>query len=449
MDKEYFPVQLPQRRSFLKAVGALATTSLGVPLAYGQAKPFAGTVINGACFQHAYHTNIKEMLPEFEALTGIKVNFELQSFPVYNQRMDLELSTKGSGYDFCNVTFPYSGRWVGSGWLAPLDEFFKDRKLTTAAWDAEDFVDGAQAPFRDAQGRTYGFAWQSGVIMMAIARGDLLDKAGLKTPQTLEELMSVCEATHNTDTAAFVNDKLHHWNWIPYLMAQGGGVFKDPPSNLMPTLNTPVAAAAADYYGKLLGKYSPPGVLSFSDDQAMRAQMAGRANIRTAGFEWFLPLAKSPESKVRDTVRIVPMPAGPAGRFPAVNSNAFGIPLGSQKKQAAWQFIQWALSKETVKKLALEKAQVAIARKSVISEPAYRKIMTVNGQDISKIYLETMELAGQKKYMRYRTLPVFPQVGEKINKAIERVASGQASGAAAMSQAQDEAVADLKKSGVL
>lgn len=441
-------VGMLRRRGVLKGAVATGMAVVGAPV-FAQAKPFSGVTINGACFQHGYHTAIKEMLPEFEAASGMKVNLEQQSFPVYNQRMDLELSTKGSAYDFCNITFPYSGRWVGSGWLSPLDDLLRDPNATPASWGADDFVGGAQAPFKDAQGRTYGFAWASGAMMMCASRADLIEKAGLKMPQTVEELIQVCAATHNPEIAAFVNDRLHHWNWIPYLMAAGGSVFRNPPSDLTPMLNTPAAATAADQYARLLRSYSVPGVLSFSDDQAMRAQLSGRANIRTSGFEWFLPLAKSAESKVRDTMRVMPMPSGPAGFFPAANSNAYGIPAGSKQKRAAWEFIKWAVSKETVAKLALEKAQVAVARRSVITDPRYRAVMTINGQDVAKIYIDTMELAGQRGYMRYRTLPVYPQVGEKINKAIERVASGQGTGAVAMAQAQEEAIADLRKSGSL
>ena len=39
------------------------------------------------------------------------------------------------------------------------------------------------------------------------------------------------------------DDKLHHWNFIPYLIGHGGGKFsKDPPGNLTPTWDTPEAA---------------------------------------------------------------------------------------------------------------------------------------------------------------------------------------------------------------
>ena len=42
-------------------------------------------------------------------------------------------------------------------------------------------------------------------------------------PKTFDELIKVCDAVHNKDNvAAFTADKLHHWNWIPYLMGTGG-----------------------------------------------------------------------------------------------------------------------------------------------------------------------------------------------------------------------------------
>ena len=36
-----------------------------------------------------------------------------------------------------------------------------------------------------------------------------------------------------------------------------------------------------------------------------------------------------------------------------------------------------------------------------------------------------LELGGKTGYMKYRTVPVFPQVGDKINKAMERIATKQ------------------------
>jgi multiple sugar transport system substrate-binding protein len=440
------------RRSLLRnatAIAALGALGLRAPAVLGQAKPFAGVTINGASFQHVFHTYLKEYIPEFEEQTGMTVNFELQAFPIYNQRMDLELSTQGSAYDFCNVTFIYTGRWIGAGWFTPLDDFVADPNLTPPDWDAADFVGGAQSALQDAEGKTYGFAWEAGAMIMGIARGDLLEQVGVAVPTSFEELMQVCEAVHGQErVAAFVADKLHHWNWIPYLMGFGGTVFRDPPGDLMPTLDTPEAAEAAEYYANLLTTYGPSGVLSFTDDQAMRAQLAGRANIRTQAISWMTPLARQDDSTVKETVRYALMPAGPAGNFPGSNSHGFGIPAGARNKEAAWEFIKWSMGKEMTRRIALEKGYSAVCRRSVIEDPAYKEALTLNGQDVAGLYLQVLELGGRSGYMKYRTVPVFPQVGDKINKAIERIATGQEDGAAAMAQAQQEAIADLKKAGV-
>jgi len=441
-----------KRRNLLK--GMAAGTLAGVighraPAVLGQAKPFAGVTINGSCFQTTYPTYLAEYLPEFEARTGMKVNFSLQAFPVFNQRADLELSTKGSAWDVLNITFIYSGRWIGAGWFTPLGEFASDRNATPPDWEPEDFVAGAQWPWQDAKGQTYGFAWLGGAMIMAASRGDLIDKAGLKMPETFDQLIQVCEAVHNKDeVAAFVADKLHHWNFGPYLMGFGGRVFKDPPGNLTPMLDTPEAVRAAEYYANLLAKYGPPGVLSYTDDQAMRAQINGRANIRTQSVDWMTPMVKYDDSRVKSTVRFALMPGGPAGSFPGSNSMAFGIPIGSKQKRAAWEFIKWALSKETVRRTVLEKGYTGVCRRSVIDDPVYRKALVLNGQDVASLYLKVLELGGKTGYMKYRTVPVFPQVGDKINKAIEQIVTKQLDAREAMKQAQAQAIEDLKKGGV-
>ncbi|MEO6269342.1 MAG: extracellular solute-binding protein [Lautropia sp.] len=440
------------RRSLLRSLAAGgATLALGAhaPAVLGQAKKFAGVTINGACFQHVFQTYLKDYLPEFESQTGMKVNLDLQAFPVYNQRMDLELSTKGQAYDFCNVTFIYSGRWIGAGWLTPLDEIVNDPNQTAPDWDPKDFVSGAQSSMQDAKGRTYGFAWEAGAMIMSASRGDLIDQAGLKMPTTFDELLKVCEATNKKDNVApFVADRLHHWNLIPYLMGFGGKVFRGPPEDLFPVLDTKEAIEAAGWYANLLTTYGPSGVLSYTDDQAMRAQIGGRANIRTQAIGWQTPLVRHEDSKVKATARYALMPAGPAGNFPGSNSHGYGIPLGSQKKEAAWAFIQWAMSKDTLRRIALEKGYSAICRRSIITDPEYKKAMTLNGQDVASLYLQVLELGGRSGYMKYRTVPVFPQVGDKINKAIEKIATKQLSPAAAMKEAQEQAIADLQKAGV-
>ena len=112
-----------RRRTILGGALGAPFAALAAPAVHAQSggKPYNGTTINCSCFQTTYYEYLKNYFPEFQEKTGIKVNFTMQAFPVYNQRTDLELSTKGSAIDACNVTFIYSGRWIGAGWFTPLD----------------------------------------------------------------------------------------------------------------------------------------------------------------------------------------------------------------------------------------------------------------------------------------------------------------------------------------
>ncbi|MHB1132890.1 MAG: ABC transporter substrate-binding protein [Chloroflexota bacterium] len=429
-----------------KAATAAAATQ--APVQSGAAKPFAGTELNVACFTLLPNDYLKTYLPEFEQQTGIKANMDIQAFAVYNQRADLELSTKGSAWDVMNITFIYSMRWLGSGWFTNLEDYLKDRNKTPADWDPADFSSGAQASMKNDKGETHGFAYFAGTYCAAWSRADIVEKAGLKLPTTFAEMGQTIAAVHNKENVTgFVNDKLHHWNYIPYLMGYGGGVFKDPPNNLTPTLDTPEAIEAAEFYSNLLRSYSPDGTLSYTDDQAMTAQLQGRANMRSAALDWFIPLGDPAKSKVATTVKITELPVGPKGSYPASNSHGFGIPIGSKKKDAAWEFIKWAMSKEMQLRLVREKGYGTPTRLSAVRSPEFKKAMMVNGVDAAAVYEKVLDLGGKGGYMKYRIVPVFPQVGDKINKAIEIIVTKQKSAADAMKEAQQEALAEVKKAG--
>ena len=147
--------------------------------------------------------------------------------------------------------------------------------------------------------------------------------------------------------------------------------------------------------------------------------------MRTNALTWGLPLAKDPASTVKNTVRYGMVPAGPAGDFPGSNCHGFGIPAGSRNKGAAWEFIKWALSKEMLSRLVKDHGYPSVCRRSVIESEAFKQALTLNGQDVASLYLKVLELGGESGYMKYRTVPVFPQVGDKINRAIEAIATKQ------------------------
>jgi multiple sugar transport system substrate-binding protein len=439
------------RRRFLQTSAAVAGTAIIAKYGTGlaQDKPFAGETINVASFSGPYPKMLESYLPEFTELTGINVNYDLSGFPVYNQRADLELSTQGSAYDVLNVTFIYTARWIGAGWFTPLEEFLEDPNKTPADWDAGDFLGGTLAPMRDKNGKLYGMPWIADAMMAAATRYDLMEKEGLAMPENFDDIVTVCKAMHNKEPglAGFVNENHHGWTFPPYLQAFGGDVFRGAPDDLMPTLDSPQAVEAAEYYAGLLKNYGPDGVLSYTYDQAVAALQQGRANYITFNHAFILQAADKEKSKVADTVAYSLMPGGPQGRRPGVAVHAFGIPVGSQKKDAAWEFIKWSLAKQTMQRVMNEKGYGSVTRKSLIDSPGYKERMQVNGYDMADLYVKTIDISEQG-YMAYRTVHVYPQVDKQIDKAIENIVSGQLSAKDALALAQKNAISDLKRAGI-
>ena len=469
------------RRSFLVATAAVSATSLlaacapsgqapaakeAAPAKPAEAKPaeaakpvqatgqtgvskqFAGTTLNVASWSGPWPKWLGEYIPEFEQQTGMTVNYETPAFPVYNQRADLELSTKGSAYDVLNITFIWSARWLGAGWFHPIDEYVKDPNKTPPDWGTDDFLPVIEN-LKDKAGKLYGFPWIADVYMAAAARHDLIEQAGLKMPTTFDEMLKVLEAVHDKDgVKGFVTENHHGWTWIPYLQGFGGNVFRNPPDDLMPTLDTPEAIEAAEWYSNVLKKYTPEGILSITYDQALQTLMQGRANYITFNHAWVSQLGEPDKSKVATTVAYSMMPAGPKGAFPGVATHGFGIPVGSKNKDAAWQFILWAFSKDMFTRMLTEKGYTSITRNSVVEAPEFKQKNSINGYDLADIYSKSIDLAGKGGYMKYRTINVYPQVDQQIDKAIERIVSGQASAKESMQKAQTDSIADLKKAGL-
>ena len=437
------------RRSLLRGAGATAGAAMFLPAAVraqGGRRPFEGVTLNVSCWNGPYPRFLADYIPEFEAASGAKVNYDTPAFPVYNQRADLELSTGGSAFDVLNVTFIYSSRWIRAGWLTPLDGFINDRQRTPASWDGADFLSGLTASMRDQQGRLHGVPWIADTFMAGTPRSDLIAGTGLRMPETFDEVRTLCQRLKGSSgVSPFITENNYGWTFIPWLQGFGGNVFRAPPDDLFPTLDSPEAIQAAEFFTALLREHSPSGVISMNYDQVTQLLKQGRAAYSPNGLPYLMQMAAS-DSRVAQTSAFSMMPAGPKGRFPGVGVHGWGIPAGARNKDAAWAFIQWSLSKELVERMLAEKKYTSVTRRSVIDGAEFKKQMTVNGQDLSPLYRQTIDLAASG-YMSYRTVPQFPPLNRIIAIAIEEMVSGQSSARDAMKRANESAIAELRRSG--
>jgi multiple sugar transport system substrate-binding protein len=438
------------RRRLLEGTAALGAATLVLPgraPAQGGSKALKGTTLNVSCWSGTYPKLLAGYIPEFEALTGARVNYDTPGFPVYNQRADLELSTKGSAFDVLNITFIYVGRWIGAGWFEPLGPYLEDPKRTAVEWDPRDFIPGAIGPLKNSAGETFGIPWVADASVAVAARYDLLEAAGVGMPKTFDEMATMLKAVNGKDgVAGYVNENHPGWAWIPYLQGFGGNVFRNPPDDLMPTLDSPEAIEAADWYANILRNYGPDGIISYTYDQAVQSLKAGRTNYCTHSIA-FLSAVGKPPSKAAPTTAYAMMPAGPAGAFPGTAAHGWGIPVGAKNKDASWEFIKWATSKEMFRRLLVEKQYGSVTRRSLAETPEFKQVMTINGYDVGKLFVDVLDLSAKGNYMAYRTVPAFPQADQQINQAIDIVTTQQMSAKDAMKQAQANLLVELKRAG--
>ena len=84
--------------------------------------------------------------PEFEQLTGMKIQYEGYATAQNRQKIGIELVAKEPKLDAFGMQVSQEGRkYFENGWIEPLDKYIADKELTNPDWDLEDFGQGARS----------------------------------------------------------------------------------------------------------------------------------------------------------------------------------------------------------------------------------------------------------------------------------------------------------------
>src|SRR6478735_6527790 len=133
----------PTRRGFLAGTAALGASSmLGVRSASAAVdwKRFAGTTLEVNLVKSPRSETLIKYLPEFEELTGIKVNAEATPEQQQRQKTTIELSSGKPSFDVVHLSYHVQKRqFEKGGWLADISGFLKDPQLTDASLVESDF----------------------------------------------------------------------------------------------------------------------------------------------------------------------------------------------------------------------------------------------------------------------------------------------------------------------
>ena len=436
------------RRDFLKMVGA-SSAALGAgtllagcaPSAPGAASQqveapasLSGTKIKVLLSDFSFSRFLGDTVPEFTEQTGIEVEIEYVTFPILLEQSEIELSSGSSNFDVMWQIFIKAQRWMRAGWSTPLDDY-----VANSGFDLDDMIQ-TTVDAMTWEGVLYGIPFLAESTQM-IYRADKLAEAGLAIPTTFDELSAALEAVHNPpDFHGYVmrtEPNGVHFPFPIWLQGYGGNVFLDPPNDLTPTLNTAEALMAADDFTDKIIKYSIAGSQIYGTPDCQNAMAQGLAGIWVDALGIFPPIRNPETSKVADQVGIALPPGGPAGVFPQIATHGLQIPAGSEKKDAAWEFIAWAAGQETMMRASIEAGYNAVNRKSILSSAEYGELYNSGDIKIGDLVIQALDLSKPA----YRVVPEFPEVGRRMGQAIGEIISAQKS----VQEAMDAAQADVEQ----
>ena len=162
--------------------------------AFAQDKPFAGVEVNLMTQTGAIQEPLQRRAPDFEALTGAKINVIAVPFSDLYQKVLTDWASGTNSVDAAVFAPQWMVDYIAGGYLEDLT----DRVGADPAIEQED----VGAFFRDFseryQGRTYMKTFDGDFHMMYY-RKDVLEEAGLEVPNTWDEYLEVAAAVHGKD----------------------------------------------------------------------------------------------------------------------------------------------------------------------------------------------------------------------------------------------------------
>ena len=366
----------PTRRSLLQ--GTLAASALGLTGFPARAEPqwkkYAGTTIEANLIKGPRGELLQKYASEFTDLTGIKVESEVIPEQQQRQKAVIELTSGKPSFDVIHVSYHVQKRqFEKAGWLADLTSFMKDPSLTAPDLTVNDFSAGGLQFAQNDKGEMHSLPWSVDYFILYWNK-ELFAKKGVALPKTFDEMATAAEKLNDPANGiyGFTGRGLRNANmtlWTNFFLNYGGE-FLDAKGNIL--TDGPEAIEATKMYQRLLTKTAPPGVAGFNWMESMASLTQGRAAMWIDGVGWAPPIEDPNASRVVGKIGYALVPAGPKGQYSVAYGDGIGIAQTSTKKEAAYLYCQWAVSKTMGARLLQSGGGVPF-RNSVLNDEAVRK----------------------------------------------------------------------------
>ncbi|HOV39375.1 MAG TPA: sugar ABC transporter substrate-binding protein [Spirochaetales bacterium] len=403
--------------------------AMGTMVFAGGSKEKGGpVVVNIALANNPISQAMAKIVQSEYKAEGVVVNVSVLPENDLRQRLTTEASTGGTTYDIFYIG-PYEAQtWARNGWLENLEPYFAKLSPEKAAWyDRNDLIKGMVDSLA-LNGKSYALPFY-GESSFTMYNKELFAQKGLKMPDepTWEEIYELAKKIHDPSKGIIGMTMRGAPGWgmsgAPFVTIVNafGGRFYD--MNWNATVDTPQQRAAWQMYKKILREAGQPDILSYTYNECIALMASGKCGIYYDATSIAPPL-EAADSKVRGKLGYVMAPHQVLKKNTAWLWNwAMGInPKSStEKKQAAFNFMLWATSKDYVKKtVELDPTGASTppaSRSSTYKLEVYAKapyaamtLKTLEGMDFTKPTLEPVPYVG----LQYIAIPEFADAGTKM-----------------------------------
>lgn len=195
-------------------------------------------------------------------------------------------------------------------------------------------------------------------------RKDLLEKYGKAVPKTWEELAATAKEIQDKERAAGRKDM---WGFVfqanayegltcdalEWIKSSGGGQIVEPDGTI--SVNNEKAAAAIEQAKSWIGTISPPGVLSYQEEEARGVWQTGNA-VFMRNWPYAYALGNGDDSAVKGKFDVAPLPVAAAGDKPSSTLGGWNLAVSkySDEQEAAIALVKFLTSAEVQKRRAVE-----------------------------------------------------------------------------------------------
>ena len=416
------------------------------------AAAFAGTLLIGAAtasqadnlviatVNNGDMIRMQKLTDDFTKKTGHTVEWVTLEENVLRQRVTTDITTKGGAFDLMTIGMYETPIWGKNDWLVPLNDLSKE-------YDVDDILPAMKEGL-SYDGKLYAapFYGESSMIMY---RTDLMKKAGMEMPKapTWEFIKKA---------AAAMTDRDNDINGICLRGKAGwgeGGAFITAMSNSFGArwfdekwnaqFDTPEWANTLNFYVDLMKESGPKGYATNGFNENLSLFQQGKCGMWIDATVAASFVTNPEDSKVADMVGFALAPDNGLGK----RSNwlwawALGIPKGSQKVDAAKQFIEWATSKDYIELVASKEGWANVppgARKSLYENPNYKKV------PFAEMTLESINVADPKNPtvkpvpyvgIQFVAIPEYSGIATEVSQEFSAAYAGQQSVEDALKKAQ-------------